>query len=52
MYKTEQKFPVEPDIEEARQFVKRRIVPGAFSTGKTYVRHDSEKLAETILELD
>jgi uncharacterized cofD-like protein len=52
MYETEQKFPVEPNIDAASQFVRRQIITGAFSTGKTYVRHDSEKLAQTILQLN
>jgi uncharacterized cofD-like protein len=51
MYETEQKFPVELDAETATRYVRHQIVSGAFSTGKAYLRHDSEKLAQAILDL-
>lgn len=52
MYETERKFPVQLDLDSCRNLVNKEIVTGAFCKGKTILRHDSRKLAETILTLD
>ena len=51
MYETEHKFPVEADAEIAQKYVRREIILNNFGKGKEVLRHDSEKLANTILEL-
>ncbi len=51
MYETEHKFPVQPDLEAASKYVRHKILTGAFCKGKAVLRHDSEKLAQVILQL-
>lgn len=51
MYETERKFPVEVDLESCQQYVRNPLVVGDFCKGKAVLRHDSQKLAETILNL-
>jgi uncharacterized cofD-like protein len=50
MYEKEQKLPVIFDEERCRTLV-RHVISGQFCTGKTVLRHDSKRLAHTILEL-
>ena len=50
MYQAERKFPVAVDLDECHQFV-RRVISGPFCTGKPTLRHDSRRLAQTILGL-
>lgn len=50
IYATENKFPVEADIEECQKLVKKEVISGNFMKGKTILRHDSRSLAEIILE--
>ena len=50
IYATENKFPVEPDIEECKKLVTKEVISGNFMKGKTILRHDSRHLAEIILE--
>ncbi|HBR77037.1 MAG TPA: YvcK family protein, partial [Cyanobacteria bacterium UBA11159] len=50
IYATENKFPVEADIEECQKLVKKEVISGNFMKGKTILRHDSRRLAEIILE--
>jgi uncharacterized cofD-like protein len=52
MYETERKFPVELDMDECRNKVRKQIITGSFCKGKTILRHDSARLAQAILELD
>lgn len=51
MYETESKFPVVADVEAASKLVRRRLITGPFGVGKEVLRHDSQHLANTILEL-
>lgn len=52
MYKTERKFPVEADVEEAGKLVRQPLITGMFSVGNAVLRHDSQFLAQSILQLD
>ncbi len=52
MYETERKFPVQADLDQASKLVRQRILTGTFSMGKAVLRHDSEHLAQTILQLE
>ncbi len=52
MYETERKVPVELDMDLCKNLVRKEVVTGAFCKGKTILRHDSQHLAEAILELD
>ena len=51
LYATEQKFPVEPDLETCREQVTREIISGDFIAGKTILRHHSQRLAEILIQL-
>ncbi len=51
MYETERKFPVQVDSDKCQQLA-RKLIGGAYCIGKTILRHDSEKLAQTILGLN
>jgi hypothetical protein len=51
MYETENKYPVELDAEECQKYVRNPLVVGEFCKGKEVLRHDSKKLAHTILNL-
>ena len=48
IYATENKFPVEPDLEECQQLVSKEVISGNFVRGKTILRHDSCHLAEIL----
>jgi uncharacterized cofD-like protein len=50
IYTTENKFPVEPDLEECEKLVTRKVISGNFVKGKTILRHDSRRLAEVLVE--
>jgi len=52
MYETEGKFPVQIDLEEKSEMVRNRVILGALCRGKEVLRHDSEILAHTILNLE
>jgi uncharacterized cofD-like protein len=52
MYETEGKFPVQIDLEEKSEMVRNRVLLGALCRGKEVLRHDSEILAHTILNLE
>ncbi|HBL59971.1 MAG TPA: YvcK family protein [Cyanobacteria bacterium UBA8803] len=49
LYATENKFPVEPDLEECQKLVTREVISGNFVRGKTVLRHDSQRLAEILV---
>ena len=49
IYATEDKFPVEPDLEECQKLVNKEVISGSFVRGKTILRHDSRRLAEILL---
>ncbi|MBD0345333.1 MAG: YvcK family protein, partial [Coleofasciculus sp. Co-bin14] len=49
LYATENKFPVEPDLEECRKLVSKDVIDGNFLTGKTVLRHNCRRLAEILL---
>ncbi len=51
IYKTEHKFPVEADLKECEKLVTKQVINGNFVKGKTILRHDSGKLAETLVNL-
>ncbi len=51
IYATEQKFPVQPDLEECQKLVKKEAIGGNFVKGKTFLRHDSRSLVEVLLSL-
>ena len=48
IYATENKFPVEPDLEECQKLVTKQVISGNFVKGKTILRHDSSRLAEIL----
>ncbi|HEY9670755.1 MAG TPA: gluconeogenesis factor YvcK family protein [Waterburya sp.] len=48
IYATENKFPVEPDLEECKKLVSKEVISGNFVRGKTILRHDSCHLAEIL----
>jgi uncharacterized cofD-like protein len=52
MYQTENKHPVQVDLDECKKLVKQDVILSALCKGKTILRHDSQKLAETILSLE
>lgn len=49
IYATENKFPVEPDIEECEKLVTQKVISSNFVRGKTILRHDSQHLAEILV---
>ncbi len=49
LYATENKFPVEPDLEECQKLVSKEVISGNFVGGKTILRHDSCRLAEVLV---
>ena len=49
IYATENKFPVEPDLEECEKLVNKKVIGGNFVRGKTILRHDSQRLAEILV---
>lgn len=49
VYATENKFPVEPDIEECQKLVAKKVISSNFVRGKTILRHDSQHLAEILV---
>jgi uncharacterized cofD-like protein len=51
IYATENKFPVEPDLEECQNLVSKKVIDGNFVIGKTILRHDSCRLAEILVSL-
>ncbi len=51
MYEKENKFPVVFDREKCEQ-IAGKVIAGAFCAGKTILRHDSKRLAQTIVELN
>jgi uncharacterized cofD-like protein len=51
MYEKEHKLPVVLDLERCKELT-RQVVSGPFCKGKTVLRHNSELLAQTILQLD
>ncbi|HEX2912896.1 MAG TPA: gluconeogenesis factor YvcK family protein [Chloroflexia bacterium] len=51
MYETEHKYPVQSDIDTANKYVRNPVVTGSLCTGKAILRHNSQILAQTILEL-
>ena len=52
MYETEGKYPVEVDLEENSDLVRKKVILGALCRGKEVLRHDSKILAHTILNLE
>ncbi|HEY9611958.1 hypothetical protein [Allocoleopsis sp.] len=48
VYATENKFPVEPDLQECQKLVTKQVISGNFVKGKTILRHDSSRLAEIL----
>ncbi|HEX2913332.1 MAG TPA: gluconeogenesis factor YvcK family protein [Chloroflexia bacterium] len=50
MYQKEHKLPVAVDLDRCSQLA-GKIIAGPFAKGKTILRHDSRRLAQTILEL-
>lgn len=52
MYETEGKFPVEVDLEENSDLVRKQVILGTLCRGKEVLRHDSKILAHTILNLE
>ncbi len=51
LYATEQKFPVEADLEACQERVTQDIIAGNFVAGKTILRHHSQRLAEILIQL-
>jgi uncharacterized cofD-like protein len=49
LYATEHKFPVEPDLEACQKLVSQEVISGNFVKGKTILRHDSNHIAEILL---
>lgn len=49
LYATENKFPVEPDLEECQKLVTKEVISGNFVRGKSILRHDSRRLAEILV---
>ncbi len=52
MYETEGKYPVQVDLEEKSELVRKKVILGALCRGKEVLRHDSKILAHTILSLE
>lgn len=52
MYETEGKYPVQVDLEEKSDLVRKKVILGALCRGKEVLRHDSKILAHTILGLE
>lgn len=52
MYETEGKYPVDVDLEENSDLVRKQVILGALCRGKEVLRHDSKILADTILNLE
>jgi uncharacterized cofD-like protein len=48
IYATENKFPIEPDLQECHKLVTKEVITGNFVKGKTILRHDSRHLAEVL----
>lgn len=49
IYVTENKFPVEPDVQECKKLVTKEVISGNFVKGKTILRHDSQRVAEILV---
>lgn len=49
VYATENKFPVEPNLEECQKLIAKQVISGNFVRGKTIVRHNSQRLAEILV---
>jgi uncharacterized cofD-like protein len=50
LYATENKFPVEADLEACQQLVTREVITGNLIAGKRVLRHNNRILAELILK--
>jgi uncharacterized cofD-like protein len=49
LYATEHKFPVESDLENCQNLLKKKVISGNFISGKTVLRHNSKRIAEVLL---
>lgn len=49
LYSTENKFPVEADLQDCQKLVTKRVLDGNFVSGKSILRHNSQRLAEILL---
>jgi uncharacterized cofD-like protein len=49
IYAAQNKFPVDVDIQECQKLVTKKVISGKFVIGKTILRHDSCRVAETLL---
>lgn len=52
IYATENKFPVEADLESCQKLLNRGVISGNFVGGKTILRHNSRQLVQALFSPD